>query len=88
MFVNCHVVRRPLRAGGAGDFVTAPHICTLFDVGPSYLVMELVEGETLAARLKHGPLLIQTAILYASQIERCALVAGMEGQQVEVVSCV
>ncbi|MEO8052748.1 MAG: protein kinase, partial [Acidobacteriota bacterium] len=28
-----------------------PHICTLHDVGPNYLVMELLEGETLAARL-------------------------------------
>ena len=25
-----------------------PHVCTLYDVGPNYLVMELVEGETLA----------------------------------------
>jgi hypothetical protein len=23
-----------------------PHICTLYDVGPNYLVTELVEGET------------------------------------------
>ena len=45
-----------------------PNICTLYDVGPTYLVMELVEGETLAARLKSGPLPVGTALLYASQI--------------------
>ena len=45
-----------------------PHICTLYDVGPNYLVMELVEGETIAARLKSGPLPVKTALLYASQI--------------------
>src|SRR6266705_981461 len=45
-----------------------PNICTLHDVGPNYLVMELVEGETLAARLKKGPLPIHTVLLYASQI--------------------
>src|SRR3954451_12015483 len=45
-----------------------PHICTLHDVGPNYIVMELVEGETIAARLKSGPLPLKTALLYASQI--------------------
>jgi hypothetical protein len=45
-----------------------PHICTLYDVGPNYLVMELVEGETLAAKLKSGPLPIPQALEYASQI--------------------
>jgi tetratricopeptide (TPR) repeat protein len=45
-----------------------PNICTLHDVGPNYLVMELVEGETIAARLKSGPLPMNTALLYASQI--------------------
>src|SRR6516165_10264203 len=45
-----------------------PNICTLYDVGPNYLVMELVEGETLAAPLKTGPLPVKTALLYASQI--------------------
>jgi len=45
-----------------------PHICTLHDVGPNFIVMELVEGETIAARLQRGPLPLNTAILYASQI--------------------
>src|SRR5215471_136674 len=45
-----------------------PNICTVYDVGPNYLVMELVEGETLAARLRRGPLPVKTALLYASQI--------------------
>jgi tetratricopeptide (TPR) repeat protein/predicted Ser/Thr protein kinase len=45
-----------------------PNICTLYDVGPNYLVMELVEGETIAARLKSGPIPVETALSYASQI--------------------
>ncbi len=31
-----------------------PHICTLFDVGPNYLVMELLEGQTLKERIASG----------------------------------
>jgi len=33
-----------------------PNICTVYDVGPNYLVMELLEGETLHHRLVRGPL--------------------------------
>ena len=33
-----------------------PHICTLHDVGPNYLVMEYIEGESLAARIRRGPI--------------------------------
>lgn len=32
-----------------------PHVCTLYDIGPNYLVTEFVDGETLAAWLKHAP---------------------------------
>jgi eukaryotic-like serine/threonine-protein kinase len=56
-----------------------PNICTLYDVGPNYLVMELVEGETIAARLKNGPLPIKTALLYASQILAALAEAHDEG---------
>src|SRR3984957_12532246 len=45
-----------------------PNICTVHDVGPNYLVMELVEGETIATLLKNGPLPQKTALLHASQI--------------------
>jgi serine/threonine protein kinase/tetratricopeptide (TPR) repeat protein len=34
-----------------------PNICTLYDVGPNYLVTELVEGETLRDWLEHTPAL-------------------------------
>ena len=45
-----------------------PYICQLYDVGPNYLVMELLEGETLAARLKRGKLSIDDSIKYGAQI--------------------
>jgi eukaryotic-like serine/threonine-protein kinase len=45
-----------------------PHICTLHDIGPNYLVMELVEGETLAALLSKGPLPIDSALRYGGEI--------------------
>src|SRR5438132_5013944 len=49
-----------------------PHICTLYDVGrqddTDFIVMEYLEGETLADRLKKGPLPIDQAMAYAIQI--------------------
>src|SRR5713226_4499631 len=45
-----------------------PNICTLYDVGPNYLVMELIEGETLAAKLKKGKLSLEVTLLYGGQI--------------------
>ena len=56
-----------------------PNICTLYDVGPNYLVMELVEGETIAARLKRGPLPVKTALLYAPQIAAALVEAHGKG---------
>ena len=59
-----------------------PHICTLFDVGRlraggasasqdeevDFIVMEFLEGETLADRLKKGPLPVDQALDVAGQI--------------------
>jgi eukaryotic-like serine/threonine-protein kinase len=56
-----------------------PHICTLHDVGPNYLVMELVEGETLAARLKKGPLPTEMALRYGAQIAAALAEAHEKG---------
>src|SRR5229473_1059069 len=39
-----------------------PNICTLYDVGPNYLVMEFVEGSPLK-----GPLPLEQALQYAAQ---------------------
>src|ERR1041384_5008589 len=45
-----------------------PNICHIYDVGPNYLVMELVEGPTLAARTKQGALPLEEALTIARQI--------------------
>ncbi len=45
-----------------------PNICTLFDVGPDYLVMELVEGPTLADRIAQGAIPLDEALPVARQI--------------------
>ena len=45
-----------------------PNICHLYDVGPNYLVMELVEGPTLAERIKQGAVPLEEALGIAKQI--------------------
>ena len=51
-----------------------PHICTLFDVGPDYLVMEYLEGHALK-----GPLPLKTALQYAVQAADALHAAHVKG---------
>ena len=44
------------------------HVCSLYDVGPDYLIMEYVEGEPLSARVARGPLPITESLDVASQV--------------------
>ena len=60
-----------------------PHICALYDVGQedgtSYLVMQYLDGQTLADRLQKGPLPADKAIEYAIQIADALARAHRDG---------
>ncbi len=60
-----------------------PHICPLFDIGhqdgADFLVMEYLEGQTLADRLASGRLPIDHAIRYARQIGEALAAAHASG---------
>jgi eukaryotic-like serine/threonine-protein kinase len=60
-----------------------PHICTLHDVGDydgsMFLVMEHVAGETLAARLREGPLRLEQALTVATEIADALAAAHRQG---------
>src|SRR5262245_38989283 len=51
-----------------------PNICTLYDVGPNYLVMEYIEGPTLA-----GPIALAEALPIARQIAEALEAAHEKG---------
>src|SRR5207247_5693658 len=47
-----------------------PHICQLYDVGPNYLVMEPVEGPTLADRIASGAIPLEQSLAIARRLPR------------------
>src|SRR5580693_3738707 len=51
-----------------------PNICTLYDIGPDYLVMELIEGSP-----PKGPLPLDQALRFAGQIAEALSVAHEKG---------
>jgi Tol biopolymer transport system component len=60
-----------------------PHICVLHDVGregeTEYLVMELLEGETLTDRLGRGPLPLEQALRFGADIASALAAAHARG---------
>src|SRR5277367_6528483 len=51
-----------------------PNICTLYDIGPNYLVMELIDGESPT-----GPLPVEEALRIARQIASALDAAHSKG---------
>ena len=60
------------REARAVSSLNHPHICTLHDIGQQdgfdYLVMECVEGQTLAERLEKGPLPLDQVLRYGGEM--------------------
>jgi Tol biopolymer transport system component len=60
-----------------------PHICALYDIGSEagvdYIVMELLDGESLAKRLERGPLTIQETLRYGIEIAEALSAAHRSG---------
>jgi len=71
------------REAQATSTLNHPHICTLHDVGEhegiEFLVMELAEGETLAARLQRGALPMVDVLAWAAQMTDALAAAHRQG---------
>jgi TolB-like protein len=63
---------RLIREARTAAKLNHPHICTIHDVGEAeghvFVAMELVDGESLAARLKRGPLPVDDVLRYGAQV--------------------
>src|SRR5712664_2017356 len=62
---NARFSERFEREARAVAALNHPNICTLFDVGSNYLVMELVEGPTLGERIKQGAIPVEESLKIA-----------------------
>ncbi len=75
------------REARAISALSHPHVCALFDVGRAddegdeleYLVMERLEGETLAARLERGPLPVPEVLALGRQLAAALAAAHRRG---------
>ncbi|HKB71715.1 MAG TPA: protein kinase [Thermoanaerobaculia bacterium] len=80
---NSELRQRFEREAKAISALTHPHICTLHDVGNQdgveYLVMECIEGQSLATRLESGPLPPDQVIRYGTEIADALEAAHRQG---------
>ncbi len=64
-------IRRFEQEARAAGALNHPNVCAIHDLGihdgSPFVVMELLEGESLRARLQHGPIPVRKAIDYAAQ---------------------
>lgn len=78
-----HLRQRFEREAHAVSSLSHPHICALYDVGHhdgmDYLVMEFLEGETLAARIRKGPLPTNELLRYAIELADALDLAHRQG---------
>jgi serine/threonine protein kinase len=75
--------RRFAREALAVSSFSHPNVCALYDVGhqdgTDYLVMECLEGETLSARLKKGPLPLDQIVRFGAEICKALEAAHKRG---------
>ncbi len=75
--------QRMEREGRAISSLNHPHICQLYDIGSQngddYLVMEFLEGETLAERLRKGPIPLAEILKIGIAVAEALAVAHRHG---------
>jgi serine/threonine protein kinase len=80
---NAQLIERFEREAQAISSLSHPNICALYDIGKqngiNYIVMEYLEGETLARRIDKGPLSSEQVLRYGTQIAEALDKAHRQG---------